>query len=175
MKLVKMLAISCMTVIMLTACGEKKDDVKDNSSTTKPTQTVQDVEINVNVKEFTKQTAEGRTDVSLVEMTEDYVTGMLSFDVSKVSEYSVYVDASGTSVDEYGVFKANKGEGEEVQKLLQAYLDMRLDTWMDEYMPEEKPKVEKAVIKNYGDYYIYVILGESEREAFFTAFEDASK
>ena len=176
-KLFTVLAIGCMTVFALTACGEKKDNANDNGSTVKPTETVKetDKKVEVNVKEFAKEIAEKRTDVSLVEMTEDYVSGILSVDLTKVSDYSVYVDASGAGVDEYGIFKANEGAGEEVQSMLESYLDMRLESWMDEYMPEEKPKVENAVVKNYGDYYVYVILSDSEQEAFYTAFEDASK
>lgn len=169
-KLFKLVIIGCMTVLALTACGDKKEASKENTSTTQEAK-----EVSINIKEFAKKYAESRTDVSLVEMTEDYVKGMLSFDVSKVSEYSVYVDASGTTVDEFGVFKANDGEGEEVVKMLESYLDMRLDTWMDEYMPEQKPNVENAVVKNIGDYYIYMILSDSEREAIFSQFEEASK
>lgn len=173
-KLFKLIIIGCMTVFVLTACGDKKDNKKNNETTTANAEE-SEKEVEINIKEFASGIATKRTDVSLVEMTEDYVKGMLNFDVTKVSEYSVYVDASGTTVDEFGVFKANEGEGEEVQKMLETYLNMRLDTWMDEYMPEQKPNVENAVVKNIGDYYIYMILSDSEREATFSAFEDAAK
>lgn len=173
-KLFKLIIIGCMTVFVLTACGDKKDNKKNNETTTANAEE-SEKEVEINIKEFASGIATKRTDVSLVEMTEDYVKGMLNFDVTKVSEYSVYVDASGTTVDEFGVFKANEGEGEEVQKMLETYLNMRLDTWMDEYMPEQKPNVENAVVKNIGDYYIYMILSDSEREATFSAFEEAAK
>ena len=173
-KLFKLIIIGCMTVFVLTACGDKKDNKKNNETTTANAEE-SEKEVEINIKEFASGIATKRPDVSLVEMTEDYVKGMLNFDVTKVSEYSVYVDASGTTVDEFGVFKANEGEGEEVQKMLETYLNMRLDTWMDEYMPEQKPNVENAVVKNVGDYYIYMILSDSEREATFSAFEDAAK
>lgn len=172
-KLFKTIIIGCITIIALTACGGKEESSQNSEDTTKATEVVKDVEIDI--KGFAKQIAEKRTDISLVEMTEEYVKGVLSFDVTKVSEYTVYVDASGTTVDELGVFKANKGEGDEVVKMLETYLDMRLDTWMDEYMPEQKPNVEKAVVKNVGDYYIYMILSDSEREATFKAFEESAK
>lgn len=171
-KLFKLIIIGCMTVLALTACGGKKES-STSEDTTKATEAEKAVEIDI--KGFASQIAANRTDISLVEMTEEYVKGVLSFDVTKVSEYSVYVDASGTTVDEFGVFKANEGEGEEVAKMLETYLAMRLDTWMDEYMPEQKPNVEKAVVKNVGDYYIYMILSDSEREATFKAFEEAAK
>jgi len=169
-KLLKLIIVGCITVIALTACGGKNESSEENTSTTEEAK-----EVSINIKEFAQNYAGSRTDVSLVEMTEDYVKGMLSFDVTKVSEYTVYVDASGTTVDEFGVFKANEGEGEEVAKLLETYLDMRLDTWMDEYMPEQKPNVENAVVKNIGDYYIYMILSDSERETFVSNFEEAAK
>lgn len=173
-KLFKIMIIGCMTVFMFTACGDKKEDTKKSDDVSVNSESSAK-EVEIDVKEFTKQIAEKRTDVSLVEMTEEYVKNVMKLDISKVSEYSVYVDASGKGVDEYGVFKANAGEGEEVQKMIQDYLDIRLDTWMDEYMPEEKPKVKNAEIKNIGDYYIYAILSDSEREAVFSAFEDAAK
>ena len=172
-KLFKLIIIGCMAVFALTACGDKNESSKDNEKTTTSAEEAKNIEINI--EEFAKKYAESRTDVSFAQMTEDYVKGMLSFDVTKVSEYTVYVDASGTTVDEFGVFKANEGEGEEVAKLLETYLDMRLDTWMDEYMPEQKPNVENAVVKNMGDYYIYMILSDSERETFISNFEEAAK
>ncbi len=46
---------------------------------------------------------------------------------------------------------------------------------MDEYLPEEKPKLENAKVRICGNYGIYAILSEADRDAAFASFEDMLK
>ena len=179
-KLVKVIIIGSMAVCMLTACGNKgetpvtsQESATDSTESSMPEESSSDVGVDMNIKEFAEQIAGQRTDISFVEMTEGYISGVMDFDVSKTTEYAVYIDATGTTVDEFGVFKAAEGSEKEVEDMLKAYLAMRLDTWMDEYMPEEKPKVENAEIKSMGSYYIYTILGDGEKEKVLSGFDSA--
>lgn len=178
-KLFTIMLVMGLTAFTMTACNNESKDNKASETVTTASvnkdnnKKEEALTTDVNIKELAKQMAEKRTDVTFAEMTQGYIEGIMSFDLSKVSQYSVYVDASGTSIDEFGIFKANANSGDDVKKMLQSYLDMRLDTWMDEYMPEEKPKVEKAKIEKNGDYYMYAILGDSEKEEAFQTFNSA--
>lgn len=186
LKLFKTIVVTSMALFVLTACGSEQDNavkseevVESEMADTEESVAEEDITeerteaVEIDINEFANNIIEERADISLVEMTEGYVSGVMNFDLAKVSEYVVCVDASGTTVDEFGIFKANADTGEDVKGMLTEYLEMRLDTWMDEYMPEEKPKVENAQIRNNGDYYIYAILGDSEKEQLLGAFEEA--
>jgi len=175
-KIVMVLMVGILSAFTLSACGNGNGEAKNDTESKANTESNDKKEVVTDAKivELAEDISKRREDITLVKMTEAYVSGVMSVDVSKMEEYAVYVDASGTSVDEYGVFRAKEDEGDNVQKMLQDYLDMRLDTWMDEYMPEEKPKVKNAKIKNNGDYYIYVILSDSEREEVLSQFDDTT-
>ena len=41
---------------------------------------------------------------------------------------------------------------------------------MDEYLPEEKPKLANAEVWSEGNYVMYAILDDAEREAVYKAF-----
>ena len=99
----------------------------------------------------------------MTKMDEAYLKGAMKMDTSKFSEFAVYINPYGSTIDEFGVFKAAGKDGKEALKEVEAYLDLRRDTWMNEYMPEEKPKLEAAVAKQDGVYVIYVILDEESR------------
>lgn len=189
LRLLKTLVVTGMALFALTACGnETENTVKNEESVVEAVDNEIVAAEENSVEETSEERAEAkvvdiagfaniiieeRADISLVEMNEGYVSGVMDFDLTKVAEYVVCVDASGTTVDEFGIFKANENAGEDVEGMISEYLAVRLDTWMDEYMPEEKPKVENAQIKNHGDYYIYAILADTEKEHLFGAFEEA--
>lgn len=180
-KFLKIAIIGSVAVLILSACGGTKEEAKDKDNTAVESQdNSSDKEdekaesiADIDIKEFAKQIADKRTDITFAQMNEGYIQGVMNFDIAKTADYVVYVDASGSTVDEFGVFKANDDAGKDVEKMLDDYLKQRLDTWMDEYMPEEKPKVEKAEIKSKGNYYIYAILGDSDKEQTFSEFDTA--
>ena len=102
---------------------------------------------------------------------EDYVSGFMKIDVSKLSAYTVKTNSVGVSIDEYGVFQAaDSGSVKTLKESVDAYLQMRVDTWMTEYMPEEQPKLLSAQVWTEGNYVMYAILGDTTREAASTAF-----
>ena len=112
----------------------------------------------------------------LAVMTDAYVSGMMRMDTSLFEEYLVKISAYGSSIDEYGIFKAaDEGGVNAVKAQAEAYLQLRRETWMEEYLPEEKPKLTQAVVKTCGQYVIYVILGDDARQKALDAFENALK
>ena len=104
----------------------------------------------------------------LAEMNEGYIAGMMGLELTDYEEYAVYVSALGTNIDEFGVFKVAEGfSADEAAEKLEDYLQMRRDTFMKEYTPEEQPKLEKAKVFTLGNYAVYAILSESERQDVF--------
>lgn len=189
LKLLKVMLITSTVLFVLTACGGKKEGAANSGDVLTESETEEmiaeedaveentseemDEKTEIDIKGISNAVMEERTDISLAEMTEGYISGIMNCDLTKVAEYVVCVDASGTTVDEFGIFKAAEASGDEVEAMLTEYLKTRVDTWMDEYMPEQKPKVENAQVKNIGDYYFYAILDDVEKEAFLGKIEEA--
>lgn len=110
---------------------------------------------------------------TLTAVPDDYIKGMMNIDVSAFEDYAVKIRASGTNIDEYGIFKAPSDEAvKSVKEIVSGYLDMRLDAWMEEYMPEEKPKLENATIKTMGRYVVYCILSDEAKDTVFTTVDN---
>ena len=122
-----------------------------------------------------------RTDVPVATLAEaaDKViaasSGMtgLGIAASGFEEGIVKVTASGSTMDEYGIFKASSDDTVEALKgQVETYLKTRVDTWMPGCMPEEEhSKVENASVKVIGRYVVYGILSDTEKEAVFSAVE----
>ena len=65
---------------------------------------------------------------TLTAVPDDYIKGMMKIDVSAFEDYTVKIRASGTNIDEYGIFKAPSEEAvKSVKEIVSGYLDMRLD------------------------------------------------
>ncbi|MCR5648820.1 MAG: DUF4358 domain-containing protein [Oscillospiraceae bacterium] len=109
----------------------------------------------------------------MTKMDEAYLRGAMKMDPSKFSEYVVCINPYGSSIDEFGIFKASGKDHKEALKEVEGYLQLRRDTWMNEYLPEEKPKLEAAVAKADGLYVMYVILDEESRIGALAAFDSS--
>ena len=163
MKKLIALALIIATIFTFCACGS-------DSSTTVEYKT------DVAVPDLAQQVIAGNDGSTFVAMDENYIAGAMKIDVSGYADYIVQINAFGTNVDEYGIFKANdEASVAAVKADAENYLKFRLDTWMEEYMPEEKPKLENAEVKVCGLYVMYAILGDTARADAFTAFESALK
>ena len=109
----------------------------------------------------------------LAEMNSGYVSGAMHLDPNSFGAYVVKLNAKGVNIDEYGVFRTpEKGKVTDVQDAIEGYLKMRRDTWMKEYMPEEKPKLDKAEVKVFGNYVLYVIADDDVRN---NVYQDVEK
>ena len=98
-----------------------------------------------------------------------YVENTMKLGSDAYSEACLRISNTGTSIDEFGVFKTDDAEA--LKALLEAYLSYRNDIWMDEYLPEEFPKLENAKLWVVGDYVMYVILGSDAAGSAETAFK----
>ena len=111
---------------------------------------------------------------SMVDPGESYVKGYMKKSASEIGEYAIRKNVMGTSIDEFGVFKAGTMTAKDLQTMIEDYLQILNDSWMN-YQPEEKPKLDGAEVKIVGDYVMYAILSEADRTAAFAAFENALK
>ena len=148
-----------MTAAALTACGggEVRNDVA-----------VSELSAKIN--------SELESGADLVDTPESYISSSMGFDLSSVSEYVVKINSRGVNIDEYGIFKAaDDSQLQQLQTAVSNYLQFRVDTWMVEYMPEEFPKLQNAETKTIGNYVMYAILSDSDKQAVFSAFEKTLK
>lgn len=111
-------------------------------------------------------------DISDMMQTPDsYVSGVMLIENTDYASRCTLISSVGTSIDEYGIFLANDEDGTaELEQALEDYLDYREELWMDEYLPDEKPKLDNAEVWCEGNYVMYAILGDAEREAAHSAF-----
>ena len=152
--------LAVCALLSLCACGGDKAEYKDD----------------VAVSDLADKIIATNDSWSFTEMNDSYLEGAMKLNPSDFAEYSVNINAMGTTADEFGIFKAKDADSvTAVKEAAEGYLSFRLDTWMNEYMPEEKPKLEKAEVKVCGLYVMYAILDDSARSAAFEAFEGALK
>ncbi|MBR7184631.1 MAG: DUF4358 domain-containing protein [Clostridia bacterium] len=92
------------------------------------------------------------------------------------SEVLIRQSVSGTSLDEYGLFRASELLGaDEIADICSAYLKQRNDAWLGLYMLEEYPKLRDAEVKIFGEYVLYMILSEEDKAEVISAVEAALK
>ena len=157
------LALILATLFTLCACS-------------KGSETKVEYKTDVAVSDLSEQVSSVNDGWNFIAMDENYISGTMKIDVSEYADYVVNINAFGTNVDEYGIFKAkDEASVADVKADAENYLKFRLDTWMEEYMPEEKPKLEKAEVKVCGLYVMYAIVDDTSRADAFAAFENALK
>ena len=152
-RLIAALLALCL-LLCLSACGAKyRDDVP--------------------MSRFTAVIDARMNGSELAEMNSGYVSGAMHLDPNSFGGYVVKLNAKGVNIDEYGVFRApENGKVSDVKDAIEGYLKLRRDTWMKEYMPEEKPKLDKAEVKAYGNYVLYVIAEDEVRN---NVYQDVEK
>ena len=114
----------------------------------------------------------GKTD--MVDPGESYVKGYMKHSSEELGDYTIRKTVVGTSIDEFGVFRAGKMTSAELKSMIEGYLKLLQDAWMN-YQPEEKPKLDGARIVVEGDYVLFTILSDSDSEAAVKAFKAALK
>lgn len=144
-----------MLLALLSACGEKVEYRED-----------------IEVSNLSGVVESDMDRQNLAAMNSGYLSGAMHLDPSMFADYVVKVNAYGTNIDEYGIFKARSlDEVDAVKEAVDGYLQLRKDAWMEEYMPEEKPKLDNAEVKVCGRYVIYVIMGDEARQTALENFE----
>ncbi len=163
---IAVLAVLCVS--LLCACGNKGSNGGSDANTTKIADDVAVEDIATKVESAMALENEMSTQDA------NYIQGMMKMDVSNYAEYIVKVNAFGTNIDEFGIFKGKDADQTaEISQAVSDYLKMRNDTWMTEYMPEERPKMEAASYEVCGNYVMYCILDDAAKTTAFNTFKSA--
>ena len=91
-----------------------------------------------------------------------------------VTDHEILFSTAGNDLDELGVFHVTEGNAEDLAEKLEGYLKNSYEQnkdWYDSYMPEETPKLRDAEVKVFGNYVVYGILSDANRQAAFDAVE----
>ena len=114
----------------------------------------------------------GKTDMA--DPGANYVKGYMRHSPEEIGEYLIQKNVMGTNIDEFGIFKAGTMDAAALKDMIDGYIKILQDSWMN-YQPEEEPKLKGAEVKAVGDYVMYVILSDADKETAFKAFEAALK
>ena len=109
------------------------------------------------------------TDAPLAAVDTDYVRYRVMLDTSIMEDYAIYMQNTGSSLDEIGIIKAIGNDTAAVEKAVQDYLTQRNEEWTGMYLVEEYPKLRDAEYRIFGQYVVYGILSEAEKTALFDA------
>ena len=152
----RILAALLLCALLLTACGESAQ--KD----------VPAADLSKAVLEAIGMTG------TMVDTTDVVVEGYMHLSADQFGDCAVYHNSYGTGVDEFGVFKAGALKAAEVKSAVEDYLKTMRETSMASlYTPEELPKLDGAEVRAVGDYVMYCVLSDANRDAAFKAFEAA--
>ncbi len=102
------------------------------------------------------------------------------FEDTKIpDDYSLIYSTASADIDEIGVFHApDAASAAELQSIVQRYIDdMRLTqtSFIASYAPEELPKLENAEVKLFGNYVVYIILSDEDRNLAYSEIERVLK
>lgn len=97
-------------------------------------------------------------------------------DLSHLPSGSILFAAEGNNLDEFGIWHLPTEQVGEVKNLLESYLDESLErnrSFYDSYIPEETPKLRDAEVRVFGNYVVYAILSERDRNLLFQTVKNA--
>lgn len=90
------------------------------------------------------------------------------------ADFTVRIRTDRNNIDEFGIYRVSDGDAREMATLLEDYLAQSLEQnrdWYDSYIPTETPKLRRAEVRVFGNYAVYAILSDGERERFFERIE----
>lgn len=160
MKRIISLLLLLVTVALLASCGGTETVYSDSASAT-------DV--------LDKAGNKVETFSTLAKIDNNYLQFMVNIDPAALSGWDIRLDPNGATLDEVGVLKATAETLDSVKKSISDYLEKRNADWTGLYLVDEYPKLENAEYKVFGNYVVYAILSDADKQAFFTAAENALK
>lgn len=131
----------------------------------------------VSVKSIADEINKSLSNISnLSESDANYISVQQKFPLDKCSEYLEMTQVSGIGIDEYGIFKMNDAASVEAMKTaMESYLATARATFNENYAPNERPKIEASEVRVFGNYVMYAVLSDSEKDAAFSILESALK
>ncbi|MCI8336333.1 MAG: DUF4358 domain-containing protein [Peptococcaceae bacterium] len=100
--------------------------------------------------------------------------GLLSVD--GLAEYSIYMNMMNIRTDEIGIFKmASADQAAAMQEAIKKHVENKIAGWMPGYMPEEIEKMENYTMITKGNYVMYLIASDADKEIAEEQFNAAFK
>lgn len=109
------------------------------------------------------------TDAPLAAVDTDYIRYRMMLDTTIMEDYAIYMQNTGTSLDEIGIIKAAGEDTAAVENAVKDYLTQRNEEWTGMYLVEEYPKLRDAEYRIFGRYVVYGILSTDDKAALFDA------
>ena len=153
-KCISLLLAVCALAALLAGCGGKTKDVP--------------------VKDLADKVCAALGKSDMADPGANYVRGYMRKTPEEIGEYVILKNVMGTNIDEFGIFKAGTMDAAALKEMINGYIKILQDSWMN-YQPEEEPKLKGAEVKTVGDYVMYAILSDADKETAFKAFEAALK
>lgn len=151
--------LAAILTFSFASCGEKgyRDDVSVNTVAEEINKSLSNIE-------------------NLEPADANYISVQQKLPIDKCAEYIEMFQTSGIGIDEYGIFKMNDAESAEAMKsAIESYLATARATFNENYAPNERPKIDASEVKVFGNYVIYAVLSDSEKDMAFTTLESALK
>lgn len=89
-----------------------------------------------------------------------------------VSEKTVVQSIKEQEITEFGVFKTDSKNVKTLKSAIEQYLEEQkaiLVPQVNMYAPEEAPKIEKATVKVFGNYVVYLIMDKDTQDTAYDA------
>lgn len=171
----KLIGILILCMLLLVSCGDKNTNENNDSSTEN---TGSEYKTNVEVSVISDKYLEICNNSAIGELDEGYIAINVadSIDLTLCESYKMYMDLTGSTVNQFGIYKATSEENaEKLFEDVKNYLKMLNDNFMSEYQPEEVPKLQNATVKKNGLYVTFVIFDDAGKSQMLSAFDSLLK
>lgn len=161
-KFVYTVALGLVLVSSFTACSKNEGD--GSKKVTETAETTEDADTDVDALTVAeKLLEEGDFKDNLAAVDKGIaMTRLYGLDESIVEDAAFYTNSNATA-EEIAVIKvADSTSLEQVKKAYEARVESQKDACRD-YLPEEMPKLESAVICEYGNYVILCVSDDNDR------------
>ena len=147
----KKILISLALLLVFTGCGEK-EIVLD----------LEKVEIELNNLEITEDEETVKLFENNTKMSNDAIEGR-QIDTNLFEEILFSMDMTSNTANIYIIALPKEGNEEKCDEQIDNYLDKYQDN-VEMYNPEEARKIEDRLEETYGNYHIYIISKDNEKE-----------
>ncbi len=171
----KLFGILLLCTLLLISCNDNNTNNNTNDDTQN---TTSEFKTDVEVSTIANKYLEIGNNSAIGELDEGYIAINVaeSIDFTLCESYKMYMDLTGSTVNQFGIYKASSEENaEKLFEDVKGYIKMINDNFMSEYQPEEVPKLQNATTKKNGLYVTFIIFDDSEKNEMVSAFDSLLK
>ncbi|MBR6681598.1 MAG: hypothetical protein IKL40_01280, partial [Clostridia bacterium] len=131
----KLIGILLLCMLILVSCGDNKTNENNGENTEK---TTTEYKTDIDVQTIADKYLEIGNNSAIGELDEGYIAINVSesVDLSLCESYKMYMDLTGSTVNQFGIYKASsESDAQKLHEDVKAYLKMINDNFMPEYQP----------------------------------------